>query len=83
MRFRDRLKNLCLIMVADTMADLGGIIAEIQAQSETTPACDRTRTGRSSVQVRPEGLRIGRADEGRGNPFRTPRATRALKDRAT
>jgi hypothetical protein len=38
---KERVSNLCLAVLADTWADLTGIVAEIRAESESEPGRDR------------------------------------------
>jgi hypothetical protein len=62
MRLKDRLIDLCLMMVADTMADLSGIVEAVRAQAERPTTSDsRLAAGRD--------IRTCRTGGGKGRPM--------------
>jgi hypothetical protein len=80
MRLKDRLIDLCLMMVADTMADLSGIVEAVRAQAE----CPTTRDSRFAAG---RDVRTCRTHGGNGKPMgvrrlsstgRSPMATSGL-----
>jgi hypothetical protein len=81
MSFKDRLKELCLIMVADTKADLAGIIETIRSRSEGSSTYGCKEFHESLNFARPSKSRIDRTEGGEGNPIKAAKATRAIRPR--